>query len=171
MIIEVLKKPCQGRLCPVFVESFQESFLIRVTFGKLTWGTVTVPAGHRYDGRWGWWWKKSRLESSEVCSTDFSVVVGRVARMSRFSLYFNEIFLIIVWGTKSILLFREARKAKESPVVLTKAASPAPSVFADLQGNGPQRSASDRLTELAASTDCGPLLRAPGMAGLPCVPS
>lgn len=64
--------------------------------------------------------------------------------MSCFGLYFNEIFLIIVWGTKSILLFREARKAKESPVALTKAACPAPSVFADLQGNGPRRSAGDR---------------------------
>lgn len=52
MITEVLKKPCQGHLCPVFVESFLESFLVKVTFGKLTWGTVTVPAGHRYDGRW-----------------------------------------------------------------------------------------------------------------------
>lgn len=33
MIIEVLKKPCQGHLCPVFVASFLENF----TFGKLTW--------------------------------------------------------------------------------------------------------------------------------------
>lgn len=37
MIIEVLKKPCQGHLCPVFVASFLENFLVKVTFGKLTW--------------------------------------------------------------------------------------------------------------------------------------
>lgn len=86
--------------------------------------------------------------------------------MSCFSLYFNEIFLIIVWGTKSILLFREARKAKQSPVVLTGAACPAP-VSADLQGNGLGGVPVTELTELAASTDCGTLLRTPGMAGLP----
>lgn len=64
--------------------------------------------------------------------------------MTCVSLYFNGIFLIIVWGRKSILLFREARRAKESPVALTETASAAPSVFADFQGNGPLRRASDR---------------------------
>lgn len=64
--------------------------------------------------------------------------------MTGVGLYFNGIFLIIVWGRKSILLFREARRAKESPVVLTEAASAAPSVFADFQGNGPRRRAGDR---------------------------
>lgn len=146
MIVEVLKKTRQGHLCPVFVESFQESCLVKVTFGKINWDIIDklCQQGISMTGRCSWWRRRrahNALNSAiSACRPEFSVVVEGVVRMSCFSLYFNANFLIVVWGTKINPFAQGNQKSQGESSCANWSSLPCSQGPCLFTGNGHQRS-------------------------------